>query len=113
MAIEPDYGGYIEYPQPVELKEVWISALRRAGAEPLTGRILPGLLEAKGFHVRVFLFDRLEMAGVERIELLKDLPLTAGKHTKLGDASASVSTKQGWEQLAHLPYFLIAARLMK
>ena len=34
-AVEPDYGGYIEFPSALAIKEIWITALKRAGAEPL------------------------------------------------------------------------------
>jgi ubiquinone/menaquinone biosynthesis C-methylase UbiE len=110
VAIEPDYGGYIEFPPSVALKEIWISALYRSGAEPLIGRMLPTLLEMSGFQVRVFLFDRLELTGSERIDLIKDLPLTEEERMRLNKVESSIARKSGWQQLAHLPYFMIAAR---
>ncbi len=110
VAIEPDYGGYIEYPSSVALKDIWTAALIRSGAEPLIGRMLPASLEMSGFHVHVFLFDRVELTGAERIDLIKDLPLTEEERTRLNEVESSIARKSGWQQLAHLPYFLIAAR---
>ncbi|GMQ78294.1 MAG: hypothetical protein BMS9Abin02_0795 [Anaerolineae bacterium] len=110
VAIEPDYGGLIEFPPSVVLKDIWTAALTRSGAEPLIGRMLPTLLETSGFQVRVFLFDRVELTGSERIDLIKDLVLTEGERKRLNEVESSIARKSGWQQLAHLPYFLIAAR---
>ncbi len=44
VAIEPDYGGMIEYPQEIAAGGLWLSALTRAGADPCIGRKLPGML---------------------------------------------------------------------
>lgn len=53
MAIEPDYGGMLEWPEGVGLKEVWIAALTRVGADPRWGGKLPGVLARGAIHVRV------------------------------------------------------------
>ncbi len=110
VAIEPDYGGYIEFPPSIALKDIWTAALIRSGAEPLIGRMLPTLLEMSGFQVRVFLFDRVELTGSERIDLIKDLPLTEEERMRLNEVESLFVRMSGWQQLAHLPYFLIASR---
>ncbi len=50
MAIEPDYGGMIEYPPEIAAKDIWINALTRAGADPFMGRKLPGMLRCAGLE---------------------------------------------------------------
>ena len=45
VAIEPDYGGMMEYPPEIAARDLWITALNRAGADPCIGRKLPGMLE--------------------------------------------------------------------
>ena len=76
VALEPDYGGLIEYPPEIAAREVWMNALERAGADPLTGRKLPGMLAARGFAVNVGLFDTLYAPSAARFDFLRDLPLT-------------------------------------
>ncbi len=44
VAIEPDYGGMIEYPPEIATGDLWIAALSRAGADPCIGRKLPSIL---------------------------------------------------------------------
>jgi ubiquinone/menaquinone biosynthesis C-methylase UbiE len=47
---EPDYGGRIDYPLDFSfIRELQISALQKAGADPLLGRKLKGLFERTGF----------------------------------------------------------------
>ncbi|HZW04273.1 MAG TPA: class I SAM-dependent methyltransferase [Anaerolineaceae bacterium] len=46
---EPDYGGRIDYPPPLEpLGRLQTDSLRRQGAEPLMGRRLAGLMRGAG-----------------------------------------------------------------
>ena len=111
VAIEPDYGGMIEHPPAIESRELWISGLRRANADPFIGRKLPALLESHGLHPRMDLFSELRPAAPERLDLLEGLPLTAQERDELArircaDAGA---TGQGESVLAYLPFLLVTA----
>ncbi len=110
VALEPDYGGLIEQPPAVAVGPIWRTALARAGADPLIGRRLPGLLAAAGFQVRVGLFDTLVAPSPLRFELLRGLPLSADEAAALADAELAAATLDGpWAQVAHLPFFLVFA----
>lgn len=108
VALEPDYGGLIEYPAEVVTREVWLAALARAGAEPLIGRKLPGLLSARGFAVHVSLLDTLFPAHPARLDFLRDLPLTPDEAARLARIPHAADAPE-WQQVAHLPLFLILA----
>lgn len=109
VALEPDYGGMIESPPEVVTREVWLAALARAGADPLVGRKLPGLLDAHGFDVRVSLLDMLLPAHPTRLDFLRDLPLTPDESAQLERASHAAAAARGWQHVAHLPMFLVMA----
>lgn len=109
LAIEPDFGAMIEQPIESSTRELWLSALKRAGAEPSVGRKLPGLLEAKGFEVRVNLLERVQPPSPSRFDMLRGLPLTEAEQTELDRIEAKSSNSSGWAQIVHLPYFLISA----
>jgi SAM-dependent methyltransferase len=109
VAIEPDYGGMIEHPAENASRHLWLSALARVGAEPRIGRLLPGLLADRGFAVRVDLFDRLHPPDMARFDFLRELPLTEDEAAQLDRIQASTRSTSGWNQIAHLPFFLITA----
>ena len=110
VAIEPDYGGLIEYPPEIGTRELWLAGLARAGAEPRIGRRLPYLLEQSGFDVRVDLHDRLLPPAVERFELLRGLLLDATESERLAAIeTADGHLDEGWGRIAHLPCMLISA----
>jgi SAM-dependent methyltransferase len=104
--LEPDYGGYMEYPFESELKELWIRALRRAGAEPFTGRKLTACLMEFGWKVDVELLPRLIAPSEDRYRLLEGLPLLPEEQTILENARFAAAKSV---QIAHLPYYLISA----
>lgn len=109
VALEPDYGAMIEYPV-MGLREVWNEALERAGADPLTGRKLPGLCESAGLHVWVELTHIPRQAEVEALDLLADLPLVEREQAMVEDARAQVRCAPGqWGVFLHVPYFLVVA----
>lgn len=108
LAIEPDYGGMLEHPEGAGLKDVWIAALSKAGADPLVGRKLPSLLEAGGFEVRVELIPSVLPPRRERFELLRELPLTEEESAAVTRAEVE-SEGSTWTQFVHLPYVLISA----
>ncbi len=110
VALEPDYGGMMEFPPHIATRDIWIAALTRAGANPMVGRQLPVLLEASGFSVRVNFMSQLVPPARERFELLRTLPLTDGERRTLEEIAAqNQSVGPGWKQVVHLPFFLVTA----
>ncbi|HQE94248.1 MAG TPA: methyltransferase domain-containing protein [Anaerolineae bacterium] len=110
VAVEPDYGGMIEYPPDIAVRELWMNGFRRAGADPLIGRKLPGLLTACGFRVNVGLLDTLYAPSVARFDFLRDLPLTAEEMATLERVEQEARARRSsWAQVAHLPFFLVLA----
>jgi SAM-dependent methyltransferase len=110
VALEPDYGGMIEHPPEIAARELWLSALERAGADPLIGRALPGLLAARGFTVNVGLFESLYAPAMARFDFLRDLPLTAAEALALETIETEALVRRSpWVQIAHLPFFLVTA----
>ncbi|MBN2391853.1 MAG: methyltransferase domain-containing protein [Anaerolineae bacterium] len=110
VALEPDYGGMIEHPPEIAARELWLSALERAGADPLIGRRLPELLAARGFTVNVGLFESLYAPSTARFDFLRDLPLTAMEAEALEAVEmGAMGRRSPWAQIAHLPFFLVTA----
>lgn len=110
VALEPDYDGMIEHPPEIAARDLWVSALERAGGNPLIGRALPGLLTARGFTVYVGLFESLYAPSAARFDFLRDLPLTAAEALALETIELEAMVRHGpWAQVAHLPFFLITA----
>ncbi len=107
VALEPDYGGMMEHPPALATQTLWLNALRRAGADPLVGRKLPGLLHAHGFDVRVSLFDTLTAPEDGRFALLRSLNLTPDEEAQL--QAIEQQTAHATYPIAHLPFFLIEA----
>lgn len=105
-AIEPDYGGLMEYPASTAVQSVWLAALRRAGAEPEIGRRLPDLFHQAGFQVETRFPDRLEAADPRRFEFLRDLPLTDAERDQVRQAQAAVARLSA-PAVAHLPLWLV------
>lgn len=101
VAIEPDFGGMMEMPLESSLKDVWIAALTRMGADPLVGRKLPAWFTRSGFRVEVRFPDRLEGPEDARFDLLNELPLTTEERAK-------VESVRGAEMcVAYLPFWLM------
>ncbi len=110
VALEPDYGGMVEYPLEIASRELWMKGLERAGADPLVGRKLPGLLARAGFEVRVSLFNTLVEPSPTRFAFLQDLPLTGEERAQLAAIQrAAAAPAVAWAQVAHLPFMLVAA----
>ena len=110
IALEPDYADMMEYPPEIATRDIWLSALARAGAEPRAGRMLPEILTTQGFEVRVDLLDSLVAPEPTRFEFLRTLPLTADETKALENAVLADSSLGGsWEKVVHLPFFLISA----
>ncbi len=114
IAIEPDYGGMIEHPPELATRELWIDALRRAGADPLVGRKLPGLLAGHGFDVQVELMSKLTAPVPQRFDLLRGLPLTGYERKQVDAIKRQAGKLHGpWQQVAHLPFMLVTAEVKK
>ena len=110
-ALEPDYGGLIEHPPEIALRDLWLAALRRAGADPCVGRKLPGVLAAAGFKVHVDLLDRLLPPSPLRFELLAGLPLDEEETQRLRRAEQRDALLDDSSRVVHLPMFVILAEL--
>jgi SAM-dependent methyltransferase len=104
--IEPDYGGLMEFPPEIESKELWLAALRRAGADPLVGRKLPDLFAHAGLRVEVRFLNRLEPPDPLRFALLEELLLTDDERQRLEHVRAA-SLELGARAVAHLPCWLV------
>ena len=111
IAIEPDYGGLIEYPNNIATRELWESALHRAGADPHIGRRLPAILAENGFEVRVNLLDQLTPPSPLRFDLLRGLPLTDAETSQLDRIITADATCPPQQRVVHLPIFLITASI--
>lgn len=110
IALEPDYGGMIEHPPEIATRDLWLAALQRAGAEAHMGRILPGLLSAQGFQVRVNLLDEVTAPSPTRFEFLRALPLAEAEVVRLHHAEkAATALSKTAMPVAHLPFMLVTA----
>ena len=110
VALEPDYGGMIEYPPEIASRELWVKGLERAGADPTIGRKLPGLLARAGLEVQVSLFNTLVEPSPERFAFLQDLPLTEEERAELDRVEHAARVgPDTWSQVAHLPFMLVTA----
>ncbi|MFO7679320.1 MAG: methyltransferase domain-containing protein [Chloroflexota bacterium] len=110
IALEPDYAGMIEHPPEIAARDIWLSALARAGAEPRIGRLLPGMLAQQSFAVRVDLLDSLTAPVMTRFDFLRTLPLLPEEKSTLDRAALAADNLGGvWQQTAHLPFFCITA----
>ena len=107
VAIEPDYGGMIEYPPEIAARDIWIAALTRAGADPCIGRKLPRMLQQPEWSIEVNLLDRLMPPSPARFELLRELPLTEEEKVKLVHVEATDATMTASTKVVHLPMFMI------
>jgi SAM-dependent methyltransferase len=107
VAIEPDYGGMMEYPPEIATRELWIDALTCAGADPCIGRKLPGMLGQAGWNVEVNLLDRVMQPSPVRFELLGELPLSEGERKRLASIEAADATVEHSARVVHLPMFII------
>lgn len=112
VAIEPDYGGMIEHPAELATSELWLAGLKRAGADPLVGRKLPGLLAGHGFDVQVELMNELTPPVAQRFDLLRGLPLKRKERRQAKAIERSAKRlREPWQQVVHLPFMLVTAQL--
>lgn len=106
--IEPDYGGLMEHPEEIVTKQIWIAALRRAGADPCVGRKLPSLCTAASLKVETRFADRYQAAQPARLDLLAELPLTSGERQHVDRIKTRPKTARE-HGTAHLPLWMVLA----
>jgi ubiquinone/menaquinone biosynthesis C-methylase UbiE len=106
LSIEPDFTSLIEYPPEVATRDIWISALERAGAQIEACREVPSILESLGFRVRVDLLERIHPPSPFRHEFLRELVLSYDEKEQLDQIELLSRGKKGWTQIVHLPYLL-------
>jgi SAM-dependent methyltransferase len=107
VALEPDYGGMMEYPPEIATRELWIAALTRAGADPNIGRKLPGMLEQPGWSIEVNMLDRVMPPSPVRFALLGELPLIEEERNTLAHLEAADAELIESAKVVHLPMFII------
>jgi len=78
---EPDHGGRIDWPEACDLKQPWIDALARRGADPFFGRKLASTLASAG----------LEMVDVGVLSSLWGGERGEGRETYLDDLRLQLS----------------------
>ena len=110
VAIEPDYGGMMEYPPEIAVRDLWLAGLTRAGADPEIGRALPATCEAAGLDVWVELQGIPQPAAPEAPRLLLDLPLSDDERSRALRAAEAIEARRGkWDVFLHVPYVLVVA----
>jgi hypothetical protein len=112
VAIEPDYGGVVEYPPEIVARDLWLNALTRAGADPCIGRKLPSILRQTDWKVEVDLLDRLMPPSPTRFALLEELPLTDEEKISLSQIKAADAALAESAKVVHLPMFIIIGERM-
>jgi SAM-dependent methyltransferase len=112
VALEPDYGGMLEHPPEIATRPLWEAALRRAGANPHTGRILPGVLADQGFTVQVDLLPHLVPPAAARFDFLRDLPLSPPEQAELHtiEQHDAALADTAWGRVVHLPFVVATGR---
>lgn len=109
VALEPDYGGMLEWPE-LGLRKLWLEGLTRAGADPLVGRKLPGTLEALGLEVWCELQGIPQPAQSDAARLLLDLPLSEDERARVEESARALDSRRGrWGWLLHVPYVMVVA----
>lgn len=109
LSIEPDFPSLIEYPPEIAIKDIWISALLRAGANLEASRSVPSILESLGFKVRVDLLDSVHPPSPLRFEFLREMQLTDEERLQIDVSEARSKKAVGWSQIVHLPFLLTTA----
>jgi SAM-dependent methyltransferase len=109
VALEPDFGGALEHPPEVAIADVWMAALRRAGADPFIGRTLPPRLAARGLRVETHLPARAGAPDPARFDRLAGLRLTCEEAIRLERARTVAAQLPAHAQFVHIPYVCVLA----
>jgi ubiquinone/menaquinone biosynthesis C-methylase UbiE len=109
VAIEPDYGGLMEWPASITSRDIWLSALTTAGADPLMGRKLPLLLEQAGFQVSSYMLDRYEPASCEYLLFLIEIIEDAVQRKALEHIRTELERLRPGQFIVHLPFWMQVA----
>lgn len=111
IALEPDYGAMIEYPESISLAPLWCSAISRTGGHPTLARSLPSELRSLGFSLRIDLIPELKESSPARFSFLEEVDLSQQEREQLEQVKAEDSRlrSQGIPALSHLPFFIITA----
>ena len=109
VAIEPDYGGLIEYPPRDRHGRIVADSSSQSGSQTEIGRRLLGLLAESGFNIRVDLLDQLTPPSPVRFDLLRGLPLTDAESQQLDKIVVADTQCADVNKVVHLPVFLVTA----
>lgn len=108
VGLEPDFGGMLEYPPQVAVRDLWLRGLTQAGADPTIGRALPALCEAAGLDTWAELQGIPQPATPEATELLLDLPLSEEDRARVQRTAQAITARTGrWDVFVHVPYVLV------
>ncbi len=108
VSIEVDIGGLLEHPPERSIKDLWLKGLRAAGADPDMGRKVAGLVAARGLNPTVQVLPQVAPAGPERIDMLRDLPLSPEDHGRM-DQLAAMPPQDPWSLFVWAPVFGLTA----
>lgn len=108
LAVEPDFGGLIEWPSSIALRDLWHASLSRAGADPEVGRKVSPMLSKAGLRTRVDLFNAPSRSDDDRFELLEGLPMTGAEREELRSRRESDRVLPAEEKLVHLPHLFVS-----
>ncbi|HJN14552.1 MAG TPA: methyltransferase domain-containing protein, partial [Armatimonadota bacterium] len=110
VCIEPDFGGMLEWPDEIALRDVWLRGLTAAGADPEIGRKLPGACESAGLDSWVELQNLPQPTTADAVRLCEGLPLSEADSARVDAAAAALADLLGaWSAFVHVPYVLVVA----
>jgi SAM-dependent methyltransferase len=110
VAIEPDYGGLMEWPASIQTRAIWLEALPQFGGDPLIGRKLPSLLQPAAWKVDCYFLDRYEGPHNSYTQFLHELPLNASQRQQLELVESALhESVGGTAPVVQLPFWLISA----
>lgn len=110
VALEPDFGGMMEYPKEVATRQLWVSALSDAGADPEIGRKLPSLCHEANFECSSYFLDRYEPPRGQRLALLKELNLDDAMKREILSIEGKLACCPQDQVVVHLPFWMVVAR---
>lgn len=110
IALEPDYGGAMEHPPGIALKDLWLKGLRAVGADPEVGRKIRGAAHRAGLRTRVELQNVPGEATPEGARLLAGLPLDSEDLRRARAVIRELERRRCDPQVfVHVPYVLVEA----